>query len=218
MFSSAILLAATAMTGLVSAQSPWTFATSYSTSGPIAINPDTVDPALRATWCRAETESCRQICSTYSANTCDSNTLTYNCTCATGSTPNITDFQQTLPFFICQQWITDCVAGHPNDLDGITACHSVTCGDRNASSASSSSSSSSSASSTSSAAASSSSGAAASATSAAASATSGAASAASSAAAATSSSAASSAAIGVAMNYGTGVLAAGMLAVFGLAL
>lgn len=75
MFYSSILLAATAMTGLASAQAnstdPWSFSTNYSTSGVIAINPDSVTYTTRQAWCRAEINTCDEICGSYSANSCD---------------------------------------------------------------------------------------------------------------------------------------------------
>jgi len=44
----------------------------YSTSGPLSINPDSVDYDTRLAWCRAQTTTCPQICSgTDSVNTCD---------------------------------------------------------------------------------------------------------------------------------------------------
>jgi len=60
------------------------------------------------------------------------NTLTYTCTCSDGSSHNISDYTQTLPFFICQQWVSDCTAANPNNLEAITSCQSVSCGARNA--------------------------------------------------------------------------------------
>ena len=54
-----------ALASLVSCQN-------YSTSGPLTINPDSVDYDTRLAWCRAQTTTCPQICSgTDSANTCD---------------------------------------------------------------------------------------------------------------------------------------------------
>jgi hypothetical protein len=137
------------------------------------------------------------------------NTLNYTCTCTDGSSPNISAYQQTIPFYECQQWKTDCVAAHPNDLDGQTGCLSVTCGNLNASSGESSTSSSmastATASSTGSSAASS------------ASAT-GSSTGSSTASSASATSSSAAVAMSVAKNYGTGILAAAMLAVFGLAL
>lgn len=65
MFYSTLLLAATALTGLVSAQN-------YSTSGAIAVDPNSVDYDTRLSWCRAQTNSCPQICGGQAyPNTCD---------------------------------------------------------------------------------------------------------------------------------------------------
>lgn len=46
---------------------------------------------------------------TTEANDCDSDNLTYNCVCDNGVSPNITMYSQTLPFYICQAWGTQCV-------------------------------------------------------------------------------------------------------------
>lgn len=106
-----------------------------------------------------------------------------------------------LPSFICAQWKADCVAAHPNDLSGQTACLSVTCGTANASKVATSgtghgsSSSSSASSATASASASKTS---------------------SSSSKSTSSSAA--VALNLGASYGVGILAVGLAAVFGLAL
>ncbi|TKA79773.1 hypothetical protein B0A55_03299 [Friedmanniomyces simplex] len=219
MFYSTLLLATTALTGLVSAQN-------YSTSGPISVTASSVPYDTRLSWCRAQQNSCPQICGGQAyPNNCDSNTLNYTCTCSNGNSPNISNYDQTIPSFVCAQWKIDCVAAHPNDLTGQTACLSITCGSMNASSGSTTSSSASgSASSTASstggvvAGGASSSAAASSATGSSAPSSSGgsASSTASSSAAAASSS--SSAALNVAMNYGTGILATAMLAFFGFAL
>ncbi|KAK5737426.1 hypothetical protein LTR17_006653 [Elasticomyces elasticus] len=221
MFYSTLLIAATAFTGFVSAQN-------YSTSGPLTIDPNGVPYADRLAWCRSQQISCPQLCGGVAQpNTCDSNTLNYTCTCTNGNQPNISNYDQTIPSFVCAQWVINCVAAHPNDLVGITACRSVTCGSANASEASSSSSSASgsmTASSTASSTGGAVAGGASSASSGAGSATSGAASSASSAASsATSSAAAASSssaamALNVAMNYGTGILATVGIAFFGLAL
>ncbi|KAK0859942.1 hypothetical protein LTS02_008809 [Friedmanniomyces endolithicus] len=220
MFYSTLLIAATALNGFVSAQN-------YTTSGPINITASSVPYDTRLAWCRAQQNSCPMLCGGQaSPNSCDSNSLAYTCTCSNGNQPNISNYDQTIPSFVCAQWKIDCVAAHPNDLTGQTGCLSLVCGSQNASSGSTTqSSSSASGSGTASSTASSTGGAAAGASSAAASSTGGAAasssggsgsSTASSTAAAASSS--KSAAMGVAMNYGTGILATAMLAFFGLAL
>ncbi|KAL5113640.1 hypothetical protein ACEQ8H_008479 [Pleosporales sp. CAS-2024a] len=43
------------------------------------------------------------------ANDCDADTLLYSCVCETGVSPNITQYSETLPFYICQAWGNQCV-------------------------------------------------------------------------------------------------------------
>ncbi|KXS98511.1 hypothetical protein AC578_5524 [Pseudocercospora eumusae] len=198
MFSSALLIAATALSALVSAQN-------YSTSGPLTINPSQIDNSLRQTWCRSQTYNCPILCGgTAKANTCDANQLTYTCTCSNGNTPNISDYQSTLPFYVCEQWKANCVDSNPNDLDAITGCQSVTCGNKTVEAATASTTS---ASQSATATASSS-------------ATSKTATATHSSSGAASSPTESSAAVAMhmAQSYGTGIFVTGLLAVFGLAL
>jgi hypothetical protein len=52
-------------------------------------------------------------------NECDPDTLTYSCVCENNITPNITQYSQTLPFYICQAWGTQCVKNCGN---GANAC------------------------------------------------------------------------------------------------
>lgn len=47
-------------------------------------------------------------------NECDADALTYSCVCENNVSPNITQYSQTLPFYICQAWGTQCVAGCGN--------------------------------------------------------------------------------------------------------
>ena len=65
MFYSTLLIAATALSGLVSAQN-------FSYNGPYVVDPGTVDPDLRTAWCRGQTASCSSIChGDASMNNCD---------------------------------------------------------------------------------------------------------------------------------------------------
>lgn len=144
--------------------------------------------------------------------------------CSSGNQPNISDYDQTLPSLVCGQWVADCVNAHPNDLDGQTACLSVVCGSRNASSGISTSSTMMTSASATASSSGGSGGAGGAQQTASSSSGSGSgsgsgsstASGSSGAASATSSSAAY--ALNLASNYGTGILAAGILGAFGLAL
>jgi len=66
MFYSTLIVAASAFTGLVSAQN-------YSTSGSnLTVVPSSVDYPTRQSWCRAQTNSCPELCGGQtSANDCD---------------------------------------------------------------------------------------------------------------------------------------------------
>ncbi|KAF2499839.1 hypothetical protein BU16DRAFT_524281 [Lophium mytilinum] len=200
MLYASLLLAASAFSGLVAAQN-------YSAC--CDINPGSVDPQLRQTWCRAEQNTCPELCGgignlANNGNLCDSNLLTYTCECKDGTKPNVTNYQQSLPAQMCLTWVEQCVNANPNDLIGITACRAITCGNKTLDSAASSSS----AAASSTAAPSSTGKASGSASVTAASATS-----------TTSKGAAAAAtAMGLVKDFGTPVLAAGMMAVFGLAL
>jgi hypothetical protein len=51
--------------------------------------------------------------------------------CPDNQPRNFSNYEKTFPIFLCQQWIANCVANHPDDLDGTEACRSVTCGTEN---------------------------------------------------------------------------------------
>jgi hypothetical protein len=60
--------------------------------------------------------------------------------------PDVTAYQQTLPFYICQATYEQCINNHPNDAEGQATCkNNEKCGTLNATAANSASSSSSSA-------------------------------------------------------------------------
>ncbi|KAI0999950.1 hypothetical protein K3495_g8245 [Podosphaera aphanis] len=86
------------------------------------VEPSTVPLSVRSSWCSSQTTSCPLLClqlpgqsSTTSANTCDPKTLTYNCICQNGQSPNSSEYSQTLPFFMCQEYGNQCVAACSGD-------------------------------------------------------------------------------------------------------
>ncbi|KAF2736616.1 hypothetical protein EJ04DRAFT_153263 [Polyplosphaeria fusca] len=85
---------------------------------PYTIEPDSVDSSLRQTWCDNQKAACPLIClqqpgvetmSTVS-NDCDPDSLVYSCVCSNNVSPNITQYTQTLPYYICTEWGNQCVA------------------------------------------------------------------------------------------------------------
>jgi hypothetical protein len=69
--------------------------------------------------------------STPSNPTLPQNLLTYTCTCASGPTPNVSDYQQTLPALECDEWVKECVAGSMS-LATNNFCLSHVCGNKTA--------------------------------------------------------------------------------------
>ncbi|KAI1319477.1 hypothetical protein F5Y16DRAFT_390861 [Xylariaceae sp. FL0255] len=91
------------------------------------IEPSSVDITTRDAWCSQELSTCPIICEQippggYVSNTCNSTTLEYTCTCQNGMSPNLTQYSLTLPFFICQEWGTQCVAGCNGDNSCASDC------------------------------------------------------------------------------------------------
>jgi len=82
------------------------------------INPDEVPLKTRQGWCSQQISLCPALCTQVTpdqstntdSNTCDPTTLEYSCICSTGGiTPNGSQFSQTIPYFICQQYNADCI-------------------------------------------------------------------------------------------------------------
>jgi len=94
---------------------------------PYWIDPESVSEGNRQYWCQQNIAQCPLIClqqpgvesSTTIENDCDSDALTYTCVCENNVRPNITQYSQTLPFYICQEWGNQCVKGCGN---GATEC------------------------------------------------------------------------------------------------
>jgi cobalamin biosynthesis Mg chelatase CobN len=142
------LSVASALVALVAAQSAsTTVSQSMPPSATASFNPNNVSSSDAFLWCHAQLNTCPEICGgAASVNTCDDTTFTYSCICSNGTEPDVTAYQQTLPFFICQATFSQCINNHPNDAEGQTTCKSdEKCGTLNATAANSASSSSSSA-------------------------------------------------------------------------
>jgi len=108
--------------GLSAAQSTQQF------NYPYTIDPNSVSSSDRSTWCANQIAQCPLIClqqpgvtsMTTVDNECDPDTLTYQCVCENNVSPNITQYSQTLPFYICQEWGNQCVGR----CGGDSACQS----------------------------------------------------------------------------------------------
>ncbi|EPE29770.1 hypothetical protein GLAREA_00930 [Glarea lozoyensis ATCC 20868] len=93
------------------------------------IDPNSVSLPIRQGWCSQQKATCPSLClqlgpgasSTTVSNTCDPATLDYTCVCGNGLSPNATEYSQTLPYFICTQYGTQCVAG----CGGVNTCQAA---------------------------------------------------------------------------------------------
>ncbi|KAI0193508.1 hypothetical protein F4808DRAFT_357578 [Astrocystis sublimbata] len=91
------------------------------------IDPSSVPLSLRANWCQTEKSTCPLICKQsppggFETNECDPMALTYGCVCEDGKSPNLSEYSLTLPFFICQEWGTQCVTACGSDATCASDC------------------------------------------------------------------------------------------------
>ncbi|KAI0007616.1 hypothetical protein F4779DRAFT_496714 [Xylariaceae sp. FL0662B] len=91
------------------------------------IDPDSVSLTVRDKWCQDEKATCPLICQqtppgTTLINTCDPEQLTYGCLCGDNKQPNVSEYSLTLPYYVCQEWGTQCVAGCGQDNQCAASC------------------------------------------------------------------------------------------------
>ncbi|KAK5124208.1 hypothetical protein LTR85_001911 [Meristemomyces frigidus] len=116
-----------------------TLLSSVSAQEQYTIDPNSVSNATRSSWCYSQTAECPIICAQTSANSenteansCDPTTLTYSCVCSNGLSPNLTEFSQTLPYYVCSEWGNQCVANCAGDNTCASNCRSQhPCGAQN---------------------------------------------------------------------------------------
>ncbi|KAL1954047.1 hypothetical protein VTO42DRAFT_1825 [Malbranchea cinnamomea] len=97
--------------------------TAQSTSLPSGFDPSLVSQDEKNAWCTAQTNTCPEICGgATKVNRCDPGALTYDCVCSNGTTPDVSPYINTLPFFICNANFGQCIDRHPNDAEGQKEC------------------------------------------------------------------------------------------------
>lgn len=116
---STVVLALTAATAAYAQQVP-----KYDSPLNMTIVPDSVEPTLRANWCRGQKSTCNNLCAdSTNDNDCDYAKLTYECTCASNSSaPGLEFYKETLPYFICAELFSQCIDSHKDDAIGQDAC------------------------------------------------------------------------------------------------
>lgn len=61
-------------------------------------------------------------------------TLKFSCICSDGTVPDVSQYIETVPFYVCEANYGQCINAHPNDAEGQRACKAAAnCGSKNAS-------------------------------------------------------------------------------------
>lgn len=105
------------------AASALTLVSGSSTSN-FSITASNVELTTRADWCTSQTNVCTEVCSSSSAksNTCSPDDLTYNCTCTDGTDPDMNEYLDSLPYYICEEAADECIKANVGDSTGQSNC------------------------------------------------------------------------------------------------
>ncbi|PYH96978.1 hypothetical protein BO71DRAFT_396544 [Aspergillus ellipticus CBS 707.79] len=103
---------------------------------PSGFNLSAISTSTRSSWCTAERNSCPEICGGVAiSNSCDASTLDFSCVCSNGSTADVALYTQTIPFYVCEATYAQCIEASPS-LDEQEECkaeETKNCGTLNAS-------------------------------------------------------------------------------------
>ncbi|KAI1805905.1 hypothetical protein F4811DRAFT_513023 [Daldinia bambusicola] len=112
--AAAVVLSALA---LVSAQ-----ANSNST---FKIDPTDVDISDRVAWCQGQQDSCGTLCGSVVQNSCSTDSLDFQCVCQGNNEPDMNDYMNTMPWFVCERLQRNCIAANENNAAGQKNCTST---------------------------------------------------------------------------------------------
>ncbi|KAI0016082.1 hypothetical protein F4780DRAFT_761042 [Xylariomycetidae sp. FL0641] len=117
MYAHGVTLAALSALSLVSAQSD--------SNSTFTIDPEKVDIADRVAWCNAQQNSCTTLCGAVESNDCSVDDLNFKCTCANGNSPDMNEYMNTMPWFVCEKLQDNCITANENDAAGQKNCTST---------------------------------------------------------------------------------------------
>ncbi|KAK2603837.1 hypothetical protein QQS21_003961 [Conoideocrella luteorostrata] len=97
----------------------------YTSELDMTIDPNSVAPTLRATWCQGQTNTCGLLCNNAAdSNICTEADLKWNCTCSSNSSmPGIQYYKQTMPFYICTKLHEQCITANVGNQRGQESCN-----------------------------------------------------------------------------------------------
>ncbi|KAK6534014.1 hypothetical protein TWF281_005354 [Arthrobotrys megalospora] len=100
---------------------------SFSAAQTLSIDPGSVSPIVRSGWCTSQEDVCSTLCNGETAlNDCLISTLQVDCQCdGTFLQPNYELYQGSLPYFVCQEYIRQCVAGNSTDSGNQARCRAA---------------------------------------------------------------------------------------------
>ncbi|KAK6841498.1 hypothetical protein PG990_006500 [Apiospora arundinis] len=86
------------------------------------IDVNKIDVGRRNGWCQAQQNACDQLCNPSSKSTCDFTTLNYECTCADGSDPKLSQYLNTIDTFTCEEAYSVCNLANVGSKTGQDNC------------------------------------------------------------------------------------------------
>ncbi|TGO36762.1 hypothetical protein BHYA_0115g00110 [Botrytis hyacinthi] len=91
------------------------------------VDPRNIDAATRSQWCTVQVNTCGTLCGGVTdENTCDITSLCYSCTCTSNSSsPALQLYTSTIPFFVCEQTYSDCIAAGEDDPAAQKVCRDI---------------------------------------------------------------------------------------------
>ncbi|KAI1083062.1 hypothetical protein F5B20DRAFT_528404 [Whalleya microplaca] len=114
MFTKFVAIVALSALTLVSAQ-----ANSNST---FKIDPSDIDISDAVSWCTGEQNSCNTLCGTAINNDCSTTTLDFTCVCQGGNEPDMNQYKNTMPWFVCEKLQDNCIISTENNAAGQKNC------------------------------------------------------------------------------------------------
>ncbi|KAI1383357.1 uncharacterized protein F4822DRAFT_75171 [Hypoxylon trugodes] len=89
------------------------------------IDPDSVDISKKVTWCQGQQDSCGTLCGTAITNDCSVDTLDFKCVCQGNNSPDLNLYENTMPWFVCEQNQDNCIQQTENNAAGQKNCTST---------------------------------------------------------------------------------------------